>query len=135
MKKVVSILSLMILVGMVAVSAQNQNKEIASSNQDETSVKAYYFHATNRCVTCKAVEAVSIEVINESYADKVSLKIFNREKDENKALVEKYQISGQTLLIVKGDKVINLTNEAFLNARSNPEKFKLKLKSTLDSLL
>ena len=132
MKNLISLLCFVLLVGVVPASAKKSDQ---ASSTEEIQVKAYYFHATRRCVTCQAVETVSKEVINEFYTDKVSLEIFNREKDENKALVEKYQISGQTLLIVKGDKIINLTNEAFLNAKNNPEKFKLKLKSTLDSLL
>lgn len=133
MKKAISIISFMLFIGIVALSAQN-NKDATTSDKTQN-VKAYYFHANTRCVTCKAVEDVSKEVINEFYADKVSFEVFNREMDENKALVEKFQISGQTLIIVKGDKIVNLTNEAFLNAKNNPDKFKLKLKSTIDSLL
>jgi hypothetical protein len=132
MKNLISLFCFVILIGVVPTSAQ-KSEQVSSS--DEIKVKAFYFHATRRCVTCQAVETVSAEVIKEFYTDKVSLEIFNREKDENKALVEKYQISGQTLLIVKGDKIVNLTTEAFLNAKNNPDKFKLKLKSTLDSLL
>lgn len=132
MKNLISLFCFVILTGIVPLSAQ-ENEQINSSV--ETQVKAYYFHATRRCVTCEAVEAVTKELINEFYSDKVLLEIFNREKEENKALVEKYQISGQTLLIIKGDKVINLTTAAFLNAKNNPDKFKNKLKATIDSLL
>ncbi|MFH1000224.1 MAG: nitrophenyl compound nitroreductase subunit ArsF family protein, partial [Bacteroidota bacterium] len=96
-------------------------------------VKVYYFHATRRCETCLAVENVSIKAVEEYYGDKVFFESINRETD--KLLVNKYQISGQTLLIIKGDKKVDLTNDAFLNALSNPDKLKSKIKSTIDSMM
>ena len=136
MKKTISIFSFMFFIGIVTLLAQS-NKEATSSdkNQDMAQVKAYYFHATNRCVTCKAVETVSQEAIKEYYGDKISFVVINREADKDNPLVEKYEISGQTLLIVKGDKSVNLTTEAFLNARTNPDKLKNKIKSTIDSMM
>jgi len=81
------------------------------------------------------VEAVAKEAIEEYYGDKVSYVVINREEDKDNPLVKKYEISGQTLLIVKGEKAVNLTNEAFLNARTNPDKLKVKIKSTIDSMM
>lgn len=136
MKKAISIISFILFISIVALSAQN-NKEVTSSTQTQNAdqVKAYYFHATTRCVTCKAVEAVSKEAIEKYYGDKVSFDVINREENKDNPLVQKYEISGQTLLIVKGDKVVNLTNEAFLNARTNPDKLKSLIKSTIDSMM
>lgn len=135
MKKSMSILCLTLVMSIVSSFAGNGEPVQAINNQDEAKVKAYYFHATRRCETCQAVENVTKEVITEFYADKVSLLVYNREKEENKALVKKYEISGQTLLIVKDDKVVNLTTKAFLSARNNPEKFKKELKAAIDELL
>jgi hypothetical protein len=44
-------------------------------------------------------------------------------------------VSGQTLLLVKGSKQVNLTNEAFLYAVTNPEKYKAIIKEKVDELL
>lgn len=104
-------------------------------NMQDTKVTAYYFHATRRCATCEAVEKVSKEFVEANYKGKVSFITINREEDQNKDLVEKYQISGQTLLIVSTNEVKNLTTDAFLNARKNPEKLESLLKSTIDSYL
>ncbi|MBU1013853.1 MAG: hypothetical protein KKG99_12695 [Bacteroidetes bacterium] len=136
MKKAISIISLMLFIGVVALSAQNNN-EVTKSDQTQNvnQVKAYYFHANTRCVTCKAVEDVAKEAIEEYYGDKVSYVVINREEDKDNPLLKKYEISGQTLLIVKGEKAVNLTNEAFLNARTNPDKLKGKIKSTIDSMM
>lgn len=104
----------------------------SQTNKEEISVTAYYFHATRRCATCQAVEKVSKEYIEENYVGKVNFISVNREEDQNKELVEKYKIAGQTLLIVFGDEVVNLTNDAFLYARTNPEKLMEIIKSTID---
>jgi len=135
MKKVISILSFMLLVGVITSFAQNSEATVNDKNQNITQVTAYYFHATSRCVTCKAVEDVSKEAIKEYYGDKVSFVVINREENKDNPLVQKYEISGQTLLIVKGDKAVNLTNEAFLNARTNPDKLKNLIKSTIDAMI
>ena len=65
---------------------------------------------------------VSKEYIEANYAEKVTFISVNREEDQNKELVEKYKIAGQTLIIVFDQEVVNLTTDAFMNARSNPEK-------------
>ena len=126
MKKIIIVLGMILLVGSINVDAQTSAK---------SDVEAYYFHATHRCATCQAVESVTIEALKEYYGEKVSFQSINREKESDNPMIEKYKISGQTLLIIKGDKVVNLTNDAFMNARSNPDKFKAKIKSTVDSMI
>ncbi len=145
MKKLISTLSLFLLVGAISVSAQCCNgattdnststKVTCAENKKSSEVKAYYFHATRRCATCEAVEAVSKEAIKEYYGDKVTFESINREEEKDNPLLKKYKISGTKLLIINGDKKVDLTNDAFLNARTNPDKFKSKLKSTIDSML
>ena len=145
MKKSISTLSLMLVMAVFAVSAQGWNgatvdnstteKAVRTETQKTSQVKAYYFHATRRCVTCVAVEAVSKEAINEYYGDKVTFESINWEEEKDNPLVKQYKISGTSLIIINGDKKEDLTNDAFMNARTNPDKFKSKLKSTIDSMM
>jgi hypothetical protein len=145
MKQSISTLSFLLFLGVAAISTQackgstkdnSTSSEVTfSENHQSGEVKAYYFHATRRCATCQAVESVSREAIEEYYGNAVVFESINREVEKDNPLVEKYKISGQTLLIVNGDKKVNLTNDAFLNARTNPEKLKAKLKETIDSLM
>jgi hypothetical protein len=140
MKQSISTLSFLLFLGVAAISTQackgstkdnSTSSEVTfSENHQSGEVKAYYFHAT-----CQAVESVSREAIEEYYGNAVVFESINREVEKDNPLVEKYKISGQTLLIVNGDKKVNLTNDAFLNARTNPEKLKAKLKETIDSLM
>lgn len=129
-----SILALLITsIACNSVNGKEEKKE--SEIKQSEKVEAFYFHATRRCATCEAVEEVAKGYIVENYTDKVSFVSINREDEESAKLVEKYEITGQTLLIVYGDKVVNLTTEAFMNARSNPDKLKELIKSTIDSFL
>jgi hypothetical protein len=98
-------------------------------------VTAYYFHATRRCATCEAVEKVTKASLKEYYGSDVPFISINRDEDKNEAIINHYKVNAQTLLIVKNDKMINLTNDAFLNARTNPDKLKAKIKETIDALL
>jgi len=124
MKKLAYILIFMVI--MPALSATAQNKE--------SKVEAYYFHNTRRCMTCNTVEKVTKESLKELYGDKIVLKSLVFEDPTNKALVEKYKVEGQSLFFVKGDKKVDITNDAFLNAVRRPEKLKEKIQETVASL-
>jgi hypothetical protein len=145
MNKFLTILSLIAFFAATSAHAQCCNNAAkpcdktkasacAQNAKDVTGVTAYYFHATRRCATCQAVEEVTKELLKDAYGNKIQFKSIDREQDKKNALLKKYKISGQTLLIIKGDKVVNLTNEAFLYARTDPDKFKEKLKSTIESM-
>jgi hypothetical protein len=97
-------------------------------------IEVYYFHAVRRCDTCNAVEKVAQEALKQYYGDQIVLKSVNREDVKNNALVKKYKVAGQALLIVKGDKKIDLTNIAFMNAERSPFRVKNKIKETIEKL-
>ncbi len=97
-------------------------------------VEVYYFHATHRCETCMAVEEVTKEALKQYYGDQVIFKSINSEEDKNNPLIKKYKVSGQTLLVTKGDKSEDLTNFAFMNARTRPDNLKVKIKETVDKM-
>ncbi len=145
MKKIISSLSFILFVGIAMVSAQSADrvkaapataeKVTAADQKANSQVQVYYFHATRRCATCQAVESVTEKTIKENYGEKVSFESINNEEEKDNPLIEKYEISGQTLLVIKGDQKVDLTNEAFLNARTSPAKFEKKLKAAIDKLL
>ena len=124
MKTLKTFLILMLLAPVFAF-AQNNNAKI----------EAYYFHNATRCTTCKTVEAEAKADLKELYGDKVSFKALNLEEKSTDAIASKLKVSGQTLLVVKGEKQVNLTNEGFLYAVTNPEKFKKIIKEKVDPLM
>ena len=74
------------------------------------------------------------------YADKaksgnISFTSLNLEEATGKSMGEKLGVKSQTLLIVNGDQKINITNEGFLYAVSQPQKFTEVIKSKIDPLI
>ena len=130
-----------VLITLVGISCS------AQTNQKPTSpvlkigdVEVYYFHMTTRCVTCKTVEAEARKNVEMLYADqvkagKISFTALNLEEATGKSMGEKLGVNSQTLLIVKGDEKINITNEGFLYAVSQPQKFTEVMKSKIDPLI
>jgi hypothetical protein len=135
--KSISILFLMMLFVVMNTSCNGQTDKSANTNKTAmtSSISVYYFHYTHRCVTCMSVENVSKKTVKDLYGNNVSFASYNLEETEGKAKGKELGVSGQTLLIVSGDTKIDLTNEGFLNARSNPEKLKQIIKEKIDPLL
>ena len=103
-------------------------------------VEVYYFHMTTRCETCKTVEAEARKNVEMLYGDlvkagKISFTALNLEEATGRSMGEKLGVNSQTLLIVKGDQKINITNEGFLYAVSQPQKFSDIMKSKIDPLV
>ena len=133
--KQISFLSFALLMFMGSWSCTAQTNKKDTKSNASTKVEAYYFHFSARCVTCKTVEAEAKADIENLYGGKVSFQSINLDEESSKVLADKLQIGGQTLLIVKGDTKINITNEGFMYARTNPEKFKAVIKEKIDPLL
>ena len=142
MKTVLSIAILMTFaLNTVANNDQSSINEISpDSTITNQKIEVYYFHNTRRCATCQAVEDVSKSALKELYPEMVNNKqiVFvslNIEDETNEPLVEKYQVSGQSLLFVSENETADLTNMAVMYARTNPDKFKKEIKVTIDDLL
>lgn len=135
--KIIRILMTVVLVAGIntACSSQESVKGSKAEKNVSENVDVYYFHLTARCVTCKAVEEVSKNAVLDMYGHGVGFHAYNLDEPEGKAMGEKLGVSGQTLLVVKGDVKINLTSEGFMNARTNPEKLKQILKEKIDPLI
>lgn len=131
MKKVIFLsFAFMMLMSSFICKAQTEKKETAAATQ----IEAYYFHNAARCVTCKTVESEAKADLKNLYGSQVTFKSLNLEDDATKAIAKKLEVSGQTLLVVKGSKKVNLTNEGFMYARTNPKKFKSIIKEKVDAL-
>lgn len=105
--------------------------------QTETKAKVavYYFHFNSRCATCKAVESETQKDVKELFGNDVSFASQNLDEAAGEALGKELGVNSQTLIAVKGDQKINLTNEAFMYARTKPAKFKKVLEEKIKPLL
>jgi len=121
-----------VLMGIMTSNAQTLRKE--GSGIASNKIEAYYFHFNARCETCRAVEAEAKAAIETLYPGRATFKAVNLDDASSKSIAEKLKISGQTLLVVKGDKQVNLTNEGFMYATTNPAKLKSIIKQKVDNL-
>jgi hypothetical protein len=130
-----------VLITMVGISCTAQTNQKPTSPVTKCGdVEVYYFHMTTRCVTCKTVEAEARKNVEMLYADqvksgKISFTALNLEEATGQSMGEKLGVNSQTLLIVRGDEKINITNEGFLYAVSQPQKFTEVMKSKIDPLI
>ena len=103
-------------------------------------VEVYYFHFTRRCMTCNNVEKVSKNAVETLYPQQVKsgdvfFKSVNLDEKEGEAIGAKYKIEGQTLVVIAGDKRVDLTDKGFLYANDSPQKLKTEIKKAVDGLL
>ena len=131
-------LAIVLFISFISANAQSLKKEVSGSSSDK--IEAYYFHFTARCVTCRTIEAKAKENLESLYPNQmkqglITFQSINLEEATSKPLAEKLGVSGQTLLLVKGDQKINLTNEGFMYAMVKPDKFKEIMNEKVDGLL
>lgn len=114
------------------LSAQSTEKV---QKETKTKVDIYYFHFNTRCATCQAVESETQKNVKELFGKDVSFAAYNLDEPAGEAKGKELGVTSQILLVVKGDKKINLTNEGFMYARTNPEKYKKIIEEKIKPLL
>jgi len=142
MKKfiVLVIISIFTFSNFACSSAESNPNDSTDEPVLSEKIEVYYFHFSRRCITCNAVESVTKETIREYFSDKVksgkiTFKSINLDEEEGEKIAKKLEVSGQTLLFVSGSEKINLTNDAFMYAKNQPDKLKAKVKTTIEKLL
>ena len=141
MKKIVGLLLLLTIVaGNYSCNANTTSNSGGSSAVAEKNITVYYFHFTRRCMTCNNVEKVSKEAVEKLYAAQVktgvvSFKSVNLDEKDGEALGAKCKIEGQTLIVISGDKRVDLTDKGFMYANESPEKLKAEIKKAIDGMI
>ena len=120
---------LVIMLGFITLgTAQNKSNNAAPGAK----IEVMYFHATNRCPTCLAVENNAKKTIEQNFKSelkngKIKFVSLNIDDKANKAIVDKYEVVFSTLLIIKKagarETKTDFTDNAFQYARSNPAKY------------
>lgn len=127
--------SLLLMVGSFSCSAQ-PNKKADAKSAVSAKVEVYYFHFTQRCTTCHAVEDNAKSAFENLYPDKVksgeyTFKGLNLDDASSKDIAKKLGVGGQTLMVVCGGKKIDITDKGFMNAH-NIEKMKIEIKKAVE---
>jgi hypothetical protein len=130
--------ALVMMLGTLSCNAQTSKKANAKSAAS-TKVEVYYFHFTQRCTTCHAVEDNAKSAVEALYPEQVkkgeySFKGLNLDDASSKAIAEKLGVGGQTLLVVCGGKKVDITDKGFMNAH-DLEKMKAEIKKAIELAL
>jgi hypothetical protein len=139
MKKIAFFVSILTLV-LYTISCSGQgNQKVTAQTANSSKVIVYYFHFSHRCSTCLAVEANARKAVEELYADKIksgeySFAAINLDDAKSKDIADKLGVGGQTLLVVRGNKKIDITDKGFMNA-NDFDKMKEEIKSAVEEAL
>ena len=121
---------------------KTENKQEVSARGDR--VEVIYFHGKQRCVTCRAIEQLTNEVLEATLRNQIDkgavvYKVIDISDPQNEAITDKYEVTWSSLYINgwKGGKetVNNMTEFSFANAKGSPDIFKEGIKNKINELL
>jgi hypothetical protein len=132
-------LSLLMVFIHFSTSAQTEQQSTTTKSEISNQVAVYYFHFTRRCNTCIAVEENSQKAVEELFPEQVksgeyTFTAVNLDEESSKDIAKKLDVAAQTLLVVHGDKKIDITGEGFLYAH-DLEKLKEEIKKAVEKAL
>ncbi len=142
MKNLIGLLVIMLGFSAFNVSVANlpEKEGMQKFSPNEKNIEIYYFHYSRRCATCQAVEDETNKALQEFFKASVDdgTIIFlsvNIGEESTSTLVDTMEISGQSLIFVSDDEKVDITSDAFMNARTKPEKFRKQIKKTIEKLM
>jgi hypothetical protein len=120
-------------------SGQTAQKQTGTESEITSQVGVYYFHFTRRCATCIAVEENSKKAMEELYPEQIKtgeyfFKGINLDEESSNDIAKELGVGMQTLLVVHGDKKIDITGEGFMYAQEY-EKLKAEIQKAVDNAL
>ena len=122
---------------MSCVGNKSQTTDTNITNDGKLHI--YYFHTAKRCPTCLAIEQTTEQVLQTHYTQHLGDKIIYQAVDlsdpQNATLANTYQVAWSSLILHRDTLRIDLTQEAFAYARTEPERFLQLLNEHIQQLL
>ena len=139
MKKGIIILLWIILIPVNSCLTGDQN-DTGIFVADADYIQIVLFHLERRCESCNAVEEETLCLLEEEYGEEIlsgELRFIslNFQTEKGKKAAGLLGASGQTLFVVKGDSIEDLTSPAFMYASTHPEYYHKALSLALDKYL
>lgn len=139
------ILALAACCSLAACDNGNAGKGRTEEGQSQKDhVEVLYFHSQKRCATCMAIETRTHEAIEAEFAEELKsgalvFKTIDISEPTNEYIADKYEIAWSSLLVSNWkdgkETYDNITEYAFANARTSPDKFKNGVAQKLRTLL
>jgi len=119
---VMSLFTLLIML-VLGFNVNGQVDKKASSKTSISSVQLIQFHSEHRCKTCNLIEKLARETAKKY--PKVTFMLVNVDERKNEKLAEQFEAAGTALFLydTKTGKKKDMTDFAFMNARTNEKKF------------
>ena len=108
-------------------SQKNEQAQTTLSDTARAPIEIMYFYGKQRCVTCRAIEQVVVELTQNELREAIaSGQVHFRAIDwtQETALAERYEVAWSSLIIDCNGEITNLTEKAFAYARQQPDKLK-----------
>ena len=139
MKKGIIILLWIVLMPLNSCRTGDQN-DTGIYVADADYIQIILFHLERRCESCNAVEEETQRLLEEEYNEEVlsgELRFIplNFQSENGKKAAGLLGASGQTLFVVKGDSIEDLTSAAFMYASTHPEYYHEALSLALEKYL
>jgi hypothetical protein len=104
---------------------------------DAEYIQIVLFHLAQRCESCNAVERETIALLENEYGEalasgNVKFISLSVQSANGKKAARILQAAGQSLFVVYGDSVADLTGSAFIYASIRPEIYRDALRKALD---
>ena len=129
---------LVLLAGNACRQGNPNDKNLFVADADH--VQIVLFHLAQRCESCNAVERETEWLLEQEYREEVlSGKLIfvplNFQVENGKKAARLLRASGQTLYVIKGDSIADLTSAAFMYASTHPDYYHEALRKALDKYL
>ncbi len=105
------VLSAFIFAGEKPAESTDSGDKAAVENKEDTNptndvIIAYYFHGTQRCATCKKLEAYSREALEKGFPEEMAdstivFTMINYDLDENEHYIDDYKLYTKALILSK----------------------------------
>jgi hypothetical protein len=137
---VISRVFVLLLSVLVFACVSQEEERSGTFDPGAEHIQIVLFHLEKRCASCNAVERETLTVLKKNYAEEmekgeIQLIYLDFQDSEGKKAAKILRASGQTLFVVRGDSIADLTSDAFMFAEVNPERYRKALVDALEKLL
>lgn len=126
-------------IALLLLSCGSNTQTTDANIANDGKLHVYYFHTAKRCPTCLAIQQVTEQVLQTNYSqhlgDNNVYQVVNLSDPQNAALANTYQVAWSSLILHRDTLRIDLTQEAFAYARTEPERFEQVLNEHIQQLL
>lgn len=144
MKRILFLLTLCIAFISCNTNAKSETSATGEEVSGKDCVEVLCFHGKQRCITCRTIEETTENLVNTEFADEIKsgklvFRIIDITKEENEKIADKYEVTWSSLFIIRHkdgkEKVENMTEFAFANARKSPDTFKPGVSAKINEML